>query len=52
MKKDLLMKSCGGLSGVYVHPPKAYMRIYGTVPQFCGKIEPKLSKDFLPTAPK
>jgi hypothetical protein len=42
---------CGGLSEVYVHADR-HMHIYGTVPQFCGKTEPKLSKDFLPTAPK
>jgi hypothetical protein len=30
LKNDSPLKSCGGRSGVHVHPPKADMHMYGT----------------------
>jgi hypothetical protein len=51
MKKDLLMKSCGGLSDVrlYMRAPQAdtYIQTYGTAKE----TEQKFNKDFLLKAP-
>jgi hypothetical protein len=46
MKKDILMKSCGGLSDVHVHADR-HMHMYETAKE----TEQMFNKDFQPTAP-